>query len=188
MSPLGLTPTRRDAAGSLLGAQVPLREVQEGVWGPPSMDQCSLSPRTHLITQAELGDPRAGEGSCGKLRLGAPRGWGGTPAVSPRGGGSRERQEGPPSGKQESPGRGTGKTTRPGPRAAESPRGGQGSRPGQRGAPCCRRQAGHLAHRDRAPESRPVGGKAKGWGDRGSPGPLGMASPPHGSPRGLRAG
>lgn len=52
MSPLGLTPTRRDAAGSLLGAQVPLREAQEEVWGPPSMNQCSLSPRTHHAGRA----------------------------------------------------------------------------------------------------------------------------------------
>ena len=33
MSPLGLTPTHRDAAGSLLGAQVPLREAQEALVG-----------------------------------------------------------------------------------------------------------------------------------------------------------
>ena len=51
--------------------------------------------------QAELGDPRAREGSCGKLCLGGPRGLG-SPAVSPRGEGSRERQDGPPSGKQRS--------------------------------------------------------------------------------------
>lgn len=106
MSPLGLTPARRDAARSLLGAQAPLREARGGVWGPPPTGQCSLSLRTHLPSQPVATARRQSSGTPGwggQLREavpgGVPPGWGGTPAVSPRGEGSRERQEGPPSGK-----------------------------------------------------------------------------------------
>lgn len=49
--------------------------------------------------QAELGDPGLGRAAAGSCARGGPTGLGGTPAVSPRGEGSRERQEGPPSGK-----------------------------------------------------------------------------------------
>ena len=76
---------------------------------PPSRDRCSLSPRTHLTSRPRVttgrqswGTPGLGRAAAGSCAWAVPWGWG-APAVSPRGEGSRERQDGPPSGKQESP-------------------------------------------------------------------------------------
>ena len=62
--------------------------------------------------QAELGDPRAGEGSCGKLCLGGPMGLGGS-CCEPQGRRKPGKTRWPTFWKtEESPSRDTGKTTR----------------------------------------------------------------------------
>lgn len=80
-----MTPTCRDAAGSSLGVQAPCGRLRRGSGDPSFQGPVLTEPLhpPHLPTsgddmQAELGDPWAGEGSCGKLCPGHPTGLGGT--------------------------------------------------------------------------------------------------------------